>query len=127
MFQVYSRVIQFHTHTYTHIHESESCSVVFRSLQPHGQYSPWDSPARILEWVFPPQDIFTTQGSNPGLPYCKQILYQLSHKGSHIYIDMYILFQILLPYGLLHDIEYSSSCHAEGPCCLSIIYIYNIC
>jgi len=28
------------------------------------------------------QRIFPTQGSNPGLPHCRQILYQLSHKGS---------------------------------------------
>ena len=28
------------------------------------------------------QGIFPTQGSNPGLPQCRQILYQLSHKGS---------------------------------------------
>ena len=28
------------------------------------------------------QGIFLTQGSNPGLPHCKEILYQLSHKGS---------------------------------------------
>ena len=28
------------------------------------------------------QGIFTTQGLNPGLPHCRQILYQLSHKGS---------------------------------------------
>ena len=28
------------------------------------------------------QGIFPTQGSNPGLPPCKWILYQLSHKGS---------------------------------------------
>ena len=28
------------------------------------------------------QGIFTTQGSNPGLPHWRQILYQLSHKGS---------------------------------------------
>ena len=28
------------------------------------------------------QEIFPTQGSNPGLPHCRQILYQLSHKGS---------------------------------------------
>ena len=43
---------------------SESRSVVFDSLQPHGLYSPWNSPARILEWVaFPsPGDI-----PNPGI------------------------------------------------------------
>ena len=36
--------------------------------------------ARILEWLL--QGIFPTPGSNPGLPCCRQILYQLSHKGS---------------------------------------------
>ena len=28
------------------------------------------------------QGIVPTQGSNPGLPHCRQILYQLSHQGS---------------------------------------------
>ena len=28
------------------------------------------------------QGIFPTQGSNPGLPHCRRILYQLNHKGS---------------------------------------------
>ena len=28
------------------------------------------------------QGIFPTQGSNPGLPYYRQILYRLSHQGS---------------------------------------------
>ena len=28
------------------------------------------------------QGIFLTQGSNPGLPYCRQILYHLSHQGN---------------------------------------------
>ena len=28
------------------------------------------------------QGIFTTQGSNPGLPYCRQIFYCLSHQGA---------------------------------------------
>ena len=40
--------------------------------------------ARILECVAFPfsKGIFLTQGSNPGLPHCGRILYQLSHKGS---------------------------------------------
>ena len=40
--------------------------------------------ARILEWVALSllQRIFPTQGSNPGLPHCRQILHQLSHQGS---------------------------------------------
>ena len=32
------------------------------------------------------QGIFPTQGWNPGLPHCRWILYQLSHKGSLRYI-----------------------------------------
>ena len=63
--------------------DGESCSVVSNSLRPHG-VSPWNSPGQntgvgslsLLQRIFP------TQGSNPGLPYCRRILYQLSHKGS---------------------------------------------
>ena len=44
--------------------------------------------ARVLEWVAisfsrgssQPRD--QTQGSNPGLPHCRQTLYRLSHQGS---------------------------------------------
>ena len=55
---------------------------------------PWTVPARLLCPCNSPghntgvgslsllQGIFPTQGSNPGLPHCRQILYQLSHKGS---------------------------------------------
>ena len=64
--------------------ESESCSVMSDSLRPHGLYSPWNSPGQntgvgslsLLQGIFP------TQGSNPGLPHCRRILYQLSHKRS---------------------------------------------
>ena len=64
--------------------ESECRSVFSNSLQPHGLNSPWNSPGQntgvgslsLLQRIFP------TQGSNPGLPYCGWILYQLSHKGS---------------------------------------------
>ena len=40
--------------------------------------------ARKLEQVAMPslQGIFPTQGSNPGLPHCRWILYHLSHPGS---------------------------------------------
>ena len=64
--------------------EAESHSVVSDSLLPCGLYSPWDSPGwntgvgshSLLQGIFP------TQGSNPGLPHCRRILYQLSHQGS---------------------------------------------
>ena len=31
------------------------------------------------------QGFFPTQGSNPGLPHCRQILYQLSHREAQEY------------------------------------------
>ena len=45
---------------------------------------PWNSPGHNTEVgsLSLLQGIFTTQGSNTGLPHCRQILYQLSHKGS---------------------------------------------
>ena len=61
---------------------SQSCSVMSNSLRPHGCYRPRNSPGQntgvgslsLLQGIFP------TQGSNPGLPHCRRILYQLSHK-----------------------------------------------
>ena len=54
------------------------------TLWPHGLHSPWNSLGQntgvgslsLLQRIFP------TQGSNPGLLHCRQILYQLSQKGS---------------------------------------------
>ena len=34
------------------------------------------------------QGIFPTQGLNPGLPHCRRILYQLSHKGSPTFLKL---------------------------------------
>ena len=64
--------------------DSESRSVVSDSLQPHGLYSPWNSPGQNIGvgTLSLLQGTFLTQGSNPGLPFCRQILYQLSHKGN---------------------------------------------
>ena len=63
---------------------NESHTVVSDSLWAHRLYGPWNSPGQntgvgshsLLQGIFP------TQGLNPGLPHCRQILYQLSHKGS---------------------------------------------
>ena len=64
--------------------ENESCSVVSDSLWPYGLYSPRNFPGQNTRVGSPSlfQDIFPTRGSNPSLPHCRQILYQLSHKGS---------------------------------------------
>ena len=64
--------------------ESESRSVVSNSLQPHGLGSLRNSPGQntAVDSLSLLQGIFSTQGSNSGLPHCWQILYQLNHKGS---------------------------------------------
>ena len=64
--------------------ESESGSFVSTSLRSHGLYSPWNTPGQNtgVGSLFLLQGIFPTQGSNLGLPHCRQILYQLSYKGS---------------------------------------------
>ena len=59
------------------------------TLQPHGLYSPWNSPGQntrvgscsLLQGIFP------IQGLNPGLPHCRQILYNLSPQGSLRILD----------------------------------------
>ena len=69
---------------YANESESESHSVVSDFLR---LYSPWNSLGQntgvgslsLLQGIFP------TQGSNPSLLHCRQILYQLSQKGSLIY------------------------------------------
>ena len=69
----------------------ESHSAVSDSLRPHGLYSPWNSPGQntgvgslsLLQGIFP------IQGSNPSLSHCRQILHQLSHKGSPCNIIAY--------------------------------------
>ena len=67
-----------------HLWVSESCSVVFDSLRPSRLYSPWNSLGQNtgVNSLSLLQGIFPTQGLNPGLTCCRQILYQLSHKGS---------------------------------------------
>ena len=64
--------------------KSESRSVAFNSLWPHGLYSSWNSPGQNtgVGNLLLLQDIFPTQGLNPGHPHCGEILYQVSHKGS---------------------------------------------
>ena len=67
----------------------QSCPTL---CDPQGLYIPWNSPGQntgvgslsLLQGIFP------TQGSNPGLLHCRQILYQLNHKGSPRHFNIYI-------------------------------------
>ena len=92
------------------ISESESRSVVSDSLWPHGLYSLWNSPGQITgvgSFSFL-QGVFPTQGSNPGLPHCRQILYQLSHQGSVHVISSSFLF--IAEYYQMPQFVYLCSC-----------------
>ena len=83
--------------------ESESHSVVSNSLGPHGLYSPWNSLGQNTEVgsLFLLQEIFPNQGLYPGLSHCRQILYQLNHKGS-----LRILEWVAYPFsGVSHTIK----------------------
>ena len=93
--------------------KSKSCSVMYDSLWPHGLYSPWNSPGQntgvgslsLLQGIFP------TQGSNPGLPHCRQSLYQLSHKGSSYYSSVQFSRSVVSD-----SLQPHESQHARPPC-----------
>ena len=62
--------------------KSEIHSVVSHSLQPCGLYHPWNSPGQKVGSLSLLQGIFPIQGLNPSFLHCRQILYQLSYRGS---------------------------------------------
>ena len=71
-----------------------SCSVMSDSLWPHRLLPTrllcrWNSPGKNtgVSSHFLLQGILPTQGSNPGLSHCQQILYHLSHQGSPRILD----------------------------------------
>ena len=87
------------------IHEIKSCSVMSKSLGPHGLYSPWNSPGQNtgvgnLSLL---QGILQTQGSNQGLLHCRQILYHLGYQGSP---SLYILRNFIFVDLFFHCIFY---------------------
>ena len=84
--EVNSHVYAFTTHVSVKVTVAQLCPVLCNPMScslsvssVHGILK-----ARILEWVAIPfsRGIFLTQGSNPGLPHCRQMLYHLSHRGS---------------------------------------------
>ena len=81
----------------SHPSESEIKVIVTQScltLRFHGLYTPWNSPGQNtgVSSLSLLQGIFPSQGSNPGLPQCRRILYQLSHNGhSHAKLASYFL------------------------------------
>ena len=106
-----------HTHTHTHVCAVRSHSVVSSSFQPHGLYArllcPWGF-SRQEYWSglpSPPAGDLPNQESNLGLPYCRRILYYLSHQGRpYIYIHTHTHTYIYIHSGGLVAKSCSDSC-----------------
>ena len=80
-----------------------SCSAMSDSLWSQGLLPisllcPWNSPDKntgmgCQSFI---QGIFPTQGSNPGLWHCRQILYRLSHKQSLLFCLSYLIVAVVI-------------------------------
>ena len=74
------QILELWNNTYTLV--TQSCPTLWNLMDciPPGSH-PWNSPGKntgvVCHFLF--QGIFLTQGSNPGLLNCRQILYHLSH------------------------------------------------
>ena len=89
------------------------------SLQPHGLYSPRNSPDQNtgVDSLSLLQGIFPTQGSIPGLPHCRQVLYLLSHKGSPLIVISFIKISDQISRSVMSDSLWPhESQHARPPC-----------
>ena len=97
-------------------------------LQPPELYSPWNSPGQntgvgshsLLQQIFP------TQGSNPGLPICRWILYQLSHHGSPNFVGSSLLAEVLSVTVLPYKGKYSHTTAHEIQFLVTPIVLFRI-
>ena len=93
------------------------------SLQPHGLYSPWNSPGQntrvgrhsLLQQIFP------TQKSNWGLLHCRHILYQLSYQLVSYQLSYKLVATSFTSWATSHSVVSDSlrpheSQHARPPC-----------
>ena len=67
---------------------TQSCPTHCDPGEPIRLLCPWDFPGNStgVDCRFLLQGIFLTQGSNPGVPHCRQTLYRLSHQGKRKYV-----------------------------------------
>ena len=126
-----------HMHTHTYIHTQTHTYMSERKLLSRVQFFATQWPIQSMEFCRPGQNtgvgsysllqgIFPTQGSNPGLPRCRQILYHLSHSGSPSILEWVTypfsrgssrprtqteVSHMISQYTLHQDIEYSFLCY----------------
>ena len=97
-----------------------SCARPHR-LKPTRLLQPWDSPGKsaAVGYHLLLQGIFPTQGSNPGLLHCTQILYQQSHMGSpvsaiHQCKSVIITYVYIYTHTYLHPHSTPLRCHSTS-------------
>ena len=83
------------------------------SLRPQELYSPWNSPGQNtgVGSCSLRQGIFSTQGSDPGLPLCMRILYQLSYQVSPQFSSVQFSCSVMSD-----SLQPHESQHASPPC-----------
>ena len=89
-----------------------SCVQLFVTPWTVALFHPWNFSGKStgVGCHFLLQGIFLTQGSNPGLPHCRQMLYRLSHQGSphltvnhiHVFSSLYLCTSVLYMYMYNH-------------------------
>ena len=85
-----------HCYSFILIEKPNSCLILCNPMDcsPPGSSVHGILQARILEWVaILSPGIFPTQGSNPGLPHCRWILYCLSHHENPSYCYFFTLIE----------------------------------
>ena len=82
--QLYYYTCDWYPHTLCLVFQSHLILCNPMDCSPPGSSVHGDSPGKNTEVVCHAllQGLFPSQGSNPGLPHCRQILYHLSHQGS---------------------------------------------
>ena len=53
-------------------------------------------------------------------------MFQVHSKAIQLYIDTFIIFEIIFHCRLLQDIDYSSLCYTVNLCCLLHIYFFKL-
>ena len=105
----------YNTHCLPWVGEWKSLSRV-QLFQPHGLY-PWNSLGQNTGVGSLPllQGIFPTQGSDPGLPYCRWFLDHLNHQGSQTWPTGHISSG---PWHFSSFVSYHASSHSSIQHCL---------
>ena len=85
-----------------HAKSLQLCLTLWDPMDPARLLCPWNSPGKStgVSSLSLLQGILPTQGSNPGLPHCRWILCQLSHKGSPKILSHSVMSDSLQPQGL---------------------------